>query len=105
MAKKTRIAGYSVIAFVTVREQHGGRWYPQRSPEQAQREADAIKAAIVRHLSHDHPDVARNSIDIEEQSTSFCEHCNGMWSEKSDTYNGGCCDKDEEANPLAVAAE
>lgn len=33
-------------------------------------------------------------------STKFvCEHCNSNWTERSETYNGGCCDKDEEANP------
>lgn len=28
-----------------------------------------------------------------------CSHCGNAWTEKSDSYNGGCCAEDEKNNP------
>lgn len=57
----------------------------------AQRVADAIRRHVdgcgKPYLFADHEFV--------------CEHCGSRWSEKSDTYNGGCCGKDEENAPKA----
>ena len=44
-------------------------------------------------------------IEIVEESESCCEFCGYHWGEKSDEYNGGCCDRDEEAHALRQAAE
>jgi len=41
-------------------------------------------------------------VDIPE--TWVCEHCGWEWTEESDTYNGGCCDADEQAR-AALNAE
>jgi hypothetical protein len=101
MAKKTRIDGYSVIVFVPTREMAGWRQRPMTA-QQALSEANDIKDDIKRHL-HDHADCI-SSIDIEDQTTAFCEHCGNAWTETSDAYNGGCCDKDEKANPQAQVA-
>ena len=38
-------------------------------------------------------------VDIEYDQPYVCEYCGNKWTEDSNTYNGGCCDKDEENNP------
>lgn len=38
-------------------------------------------------------------VRIEYETEALCSHCGWRWTEESDTYNGGCCSKDEEANP------
>ena len=30
----------------------------------------------------------------------ICQHCGAHWTERDHNYNGGCCDKDEENNPV-----
>lgn len=45
------------------------------------------------------------STDVEFDQTPICEHCGSDWTEASDTYNGGCCQKDEDGNPDATPAE
>lgn len=49
-------------------------------------------------------DVKRHIDDIEDLEIDYdqkfiCEYCGCVWGEKSNTYNGGCCYKDEENNP------
>ncbi len=44
------------------------------------------------------------SASVIETSEARCSHCGRGWTEDSDAYNGGCCDKDEEGNP-EIAAE
>lgn len=39
------------------------------------------------------------SVHIDFDQEYVCEHCGAGWTEKSSTYNGGCCDKDEENAP------
>lgn len=98
MTKHTEIEGYSVIVFVPVREERGGIFsgVRQQTPAQALRSANEIKDAIRRHLSHDFGGVMERNIDIEPQIAATCESCGAPWTEKSDAYNGGCCDADEE---------
>lgn len=85
--KKTTIEGYSVCVFVDVRV--------DRSAGAALAEADAIRAAIRRHLGPAHRDVTRHAIDIGPQVSATCEHCGAFWTETSESYNGGCCAADE----------
>jgi hypothetical protein len=40
-----------------------------------------------------------DSAYVEFDQEFVCEFCGRDWTEDSDTYNGGCCDKDEENNP------
>lgn len=50
-----------------------------------------IAKGILRHV-----DGVRSATvlpDIE----NVCSHCGEPWTERSDTYNGGCCGADEEA--------
>lgn len=77
--------------------------------------ADAVDVAnelirlIETHISPHARDIIgisrheRRPLDITRriEEDARCEHCNSTWTEKSTTYNGGCCDPDEEANPKA----
>lgn len=38
-------------------------------------------------------------VDIEFDREAFCSHCGSEWTERDDTYNGGCCAEDEAGNP------
>lgn len=59
---------------------------------------EEIQASIKRHV-----DEVRHT-GIEYSQDDICEYCKTLWTEDSDTYNGGCCDKDEENNPESVSA-
>lgn len=37
--------------------------------------------------------------EVEFDQEPVCSYCGHNWTEKSPTYNGGCCDKDEDNNP------
>ena len=39
------------------------------------------------------------SAGIEYETEITCEFCGRPWTEKSDKFNGGCCDKDMENEP------
>lgn len=58
---------------------------------------NTIAEQIRRHVD----DV--DSIRIEFDQKSICEHCGWRWTEESDSYNGGCCDEDEKNNPEPAA--
>lgn len=36
-------------------------------------------------------------VSVESDDVHACEHCGARWTEDSAEYNGGCCDKDQEA--------
>lgn len=52
-----------------------------------------IEEQVRRHVD----EVGR--VDIECDREEVCSHCGGEWTEPSDIYNGGCCDKDAAGNP------
>jgi len=54
---------------------------------------EGIRDAVERHVDN----VAFATVKFDEETV--CEHCGHAWTETSTTYNGGCCDKDEEAAP------
>lgn len=54
---------------------------------------EEISQQIKRHVDN------VSSAYVEFDRAPVCEHCGSMWTETSETYNGGCCNKDEEANP------
>lgn len=62
-----------------------GKEYKQRCEE--------IKDQIKRHVD------GIGSCSIECDVNFVCEFCGWQWTEDSDTYNGGCCGKDEENAP------
>lgn len=88
-----QINGYRVI--VNVEVVNSKNPYYRRTPEEAKREADDIVKNIKRHVDLE-PYVQPY---VEADSEAVCEHCGYHWGEDSASYNGGCCDKDEECNP------
>jgi len=54
--------------------------------------AEEMLSQIKRHV-----DGAKHAQIVTEKEY-FCSHCGHKWTEKSITYNGGCCEKDEEQN-------
>lgn len=61
----------------------------------ALREALEQARAVMPRLLDDY----RLDIGGTVESDAVCEHCGYRWTEKSPDYNGGCCAKDEDANP------
>ena len=57
-----------------------------------------IAAQIKRHVD----EVGHVSVEFDQEP--ICQHCGSRWTEKSDAYNGGCCDKDEDEHQIDVAA-
>lgn len=104
MAKKENIEGYKVIVFCPVHDASDYWGHAKITPAIAERTAGEVRDAIKRHLSHDFSRVIDRHIDVEVQSQAVCEHCGNWWTEKEETYNGGCCDEDEKANPDAQVA-
>lgn len=96
MAKKTVLEGYKIeIVVPTITYAYG--LSDQRSPDELRRLADNIKTAIRHHVGVDYPDA--RDIAVVQMLEHTCEHCNGLWTEQSDAYNGGCCDRDLLADP------
>jgi hypothetical protein len=65
----------------------------RRWEKDMQQRCEAIADQVRRHVD----DVGY--VSVEWESSPVCSHCGSRWTEISDRYNGGCCDKDEEANP------
>lgn len=65
----------------------------ERLRRRAQSRAEELCAQVKRHV-----DDGRHA-RVESDAIRVCEHCGSRWTEKSTTYNGGCCAKDEAANP------
>ena len=61
--------------------------------QEYQARCEEIAADILRHVN------SVGGIEIEFDQEPVCEHCGSRWTEDSDTYNGGCCSKDEEQAP------
>lgn len=57
-----------------------------------------ILAEVKRHVDN------IGSIWVEHDQPAVCEHCGWGWTEESSTYNGGCCEKDQEAEDARQAA-
>lgn len=60
--------------------------------------ANEVLADVKRHVDN------VDSAWVEFDQEALCEHCGSSWTEKSTTYNGGCCDADEAANPDTTEA-
>lgn len=75
-----------------------GKTERARAERDMQSRCDDIVSDIKRHV-----DNARH-IEVEFDQDSVCEHCGAAWTETSNTYNGGCCSKDEESAPQGETA-
>ena len=63
-----------------------------QSEQNQKRFIETIREQIDRHVDD-------AICDVKRLSHYVCEHCGYDWGTKSSTYNGGCCEKDEENNP------
>ena len=70
----------------------------QRLLRDQKERAEEIARQIKRHVDNVH------SAHAVEETEMVCEYCGHRWTEVSDTYNGGCCDRDEANNPNADAS-
>ena len=72
--------------------------------EEANRAAmDEVEVLIKRHVS---PHSRVNFTIVREATRDYrCVFCNAPWTEKSETYNGGCCAGDEKHNPENVTSD
>ena len=66
---------------------------PQKRHQAINRHSEDIVSSIKRHVD----DI--RSAHVEHEYESQCEYCDAVWSEESETFNGGCCDKDMENEP------
>lgn len=57
-----------------------------------------IVAEVKRHVDN----VAAAYVEYDKEFA--CEYCGSEWSERSNTYNGGCCSKDEDAEDARRSA-
>ena len=55
--------------------------------------AEDARDAIKRHCD------GIGYVEIRHDTDKLCEHCGSYWTEESETYNGGCCARDEDNNP------
>lgn len=65
----------------------------KRIERDVQDRCDEIAADVKRHVDN------VGYVAVEFDQVDVCAHCGSRWTEESDTYNGGCCAKDEDANP------
>ncbi len=81
---------------VTVYPIEGGTRYGKDgflSPDENTRHnAKELEKSIKRHCFDE---IVGTGLDCDE----VCSFCGNLWTEKSNDYNGGCCDTDEENKP------
>lgn len=78
----------------------GSKFYKQHDHENGlQRTCDAIAEQIRRHVDY------TASVRVMFDQHPVCEHCGSHWTEDSAEYNGGCCDKDQEAQEAREHSE
>lgn len=68
-----------------------------RKEEEAISACEEIAEQIRRHVDG-LPSWRDRGVSVEWDSKPVCEHCGSAWTEDSETYNGGCCSKDEDEN-------
>ena len=61
---------------------------------------DMVKS-IIRHVDG----CSKDNVDIITEHKSVCSFCGAKWTEDDVSYNGGCCDKDEENAPPTFTRE
>jgi rubrerythrin len=69
-----------------------------RWEREIQERCEELIADMKRHVDN------FGSAYIEFDQEHVCEHCGSTWTESSATYNGGCCDKDQEAEDARLVA-
>jgi hypothetical protein len=65
-----------------------------RSEEEARKACEDIACDIRRRVDN-LPTYGNRGVNVEWEEAAVCEHCGYDWTEDSESYNGGCCLKDE----------
>lgn len=76
----------------------GGKEAEARIAREYEARCNEIVAEVKRHVDN------IGSIWVEHDQPAVCEHCGLQWTEEGSTYNGGCCEKDQEAEDARQAA-
>lgn len=88
--------------FGSIRMSEGFFYYGEgaqaRKEKDYQERCEEIAAEIKRHVDN------VRYVSVEYDQETVCEYCGSRWTEKSSTYNGGCCDEDEAHNPEETVA-
>jgi len=64
------------------------KFFGVRSFEDEMQICEQIRVEILRHVDN------IGTIDVVYDEVASCEHCGRTWTESSNKFNGGCCDKD-----------
>lgn len=89
-----------VTVEVVVQPLYPGSW-PKNEADAvryARDSANNVLRSIQRHVDNTH----NARVNICRRYT--CEFCGRLWTERDTSYNGGCCDRDEEMNPKGEKA-
>lgn len=99
MAKKAFHSAYRVEVYPRRAGDYGYMHISSHAWTAAQEReiCERIAHEILRHVGKFEHD--RGAVQLAHDTNYVCEHCGSRWTETSDTYNGGCCAKDEDANP------
>lgn len=98
--KKTVYSNHRVEVFPVIDRY---MWPASVSDEDAERKniarsLETLVEALKRHNDFE-------SLAVRYDTDEVCAHCGRPWTEESTTYNGGCCDKDVEAEDARIAAQ
>lgn len=86
MSRKTTYDNYRVEVYPDL------RWLSRaKEIELSEKMCREIEADVKRHIDNVH------DVYVTNDAHQVCEHCGAEWTEDSTNYNGGCCDKDQEA--------
>lgn len=66
---------------------------------EAKQSCDDIITGVMRHIDNIE---YTERVDVTE---SVCLFCGTLWTEKGDTFNGGCCEKDVRSDPFYKACK
>lgn len=91
MARETRHENFRVVI-----ELDG--WGSHHTSDRKRSECEEIVKQVKRHVD------GIGSTYVESDTAYVCGHCGDPWTEDSRTYNGGCCEQDEAANPADTPA-
>lgn len=84
-----------IMPVITVRSMADPAITQDVAQAQADELLDRLKAAVK-------PSEATFNVTFETDYS--CEHCKASWTEKSETFNGGCCNLDEANDPERIAS-
>ena len=79
---------------------HDRKWSygPLREERELRDECQRLMAEIQRHVD------GILAVNDTYDTVHTCSHCGARWTEKGDTFNGGCCDADVADEDARIAA-